>query len=220
MPNDFPPLLSPAEFAGNLPQPPTPIVGREQEVAHLTRLLIADSARLVTLTGPGGTGKTRLCLEVGHTLRDRFPHGVFFVDLAPITDPALVASTIAHAMGIREGGGRPAFDNLREYLADKRVLLLLDNLEQVVSAAPVVAGLLAATRHVNLLATSRIPLQIRGEREYPVDTPVSYTHLDRLNDDLQGHPDRYLTASGSRSRATRSLATGRRLGRLVPPRQR
>ena len=170
LPNDFPPLLSPAEFAGNLPQPPTPIVGREQELAHLTRLLIADSARLVTLTGPGGTGKTRLCLEVGHTLRDRFPHGVFFVDLAPITDPALVASTIAHAMGIREGGGRPAFDNLREYLADKRVLLLLDNLEQVVSAAPVVAGLLAATRHVNLLATSRIPLQIRGEREYPVDT--------------------------------------------------
>ena len=77
-----------------------------------------------------GTGKTRLCLEVGHTLRDRFPHGVFFVDLAPITDPALVASTIAHTMGIREGGGRPAFDNLREYLADKRVLLLLDNLEQ------------------------------------------------------------------------------------------
>ncbi len=170
LPNDFPPLLSPAEFAGNLPQPPTPIVGREQEVAHLTRLLTADGARLVTLTGPGGTGKTRLCLEVGHTLRDRFPHGVFFVDLAPITDPALVASTIAHTMGIREGGGRPAFDNLREYLVDKRVLLLLDNLEQVVSAAPVVAGLLAATRHVTLLATSRIPLQLRGEREIPVDT--------------------------------------------------
>ena len=170
LPNDFPPLLSSAEFAGNLPTPPTPIVGRQQELADLTRLLTADGARLVTLTGPGGTGKTRLCLEIGHTLRDRFPHGVYFVDLAPITDPALVASTIAHTMGIREGGSRPAFDNLKEYLADKQVLLLLDNLEQVVSAAPVVAGLLAATRHTALLATSRIPLQLRGEREYPVDT--------------------------------------------------
>ena len=170
LPNDFPPLQAPAEFAGNLPTPPTPIIGREQELTDLSRLLTADGARLVTLTGPGGTGKTRLCLELGHALRERFPHGVFFVDLAPITDPALVASTVAHTMGIREGGGRPAFDNLKEYLADKQVLLLLDNLEQVVSAAPVVAGLLAATRRVALLATSRIPLQIRGEREYPVDT--------------------------------------------------
>ena len=169
LPNDFPPLQSSAEFAGNLPTPPTPIIGREREVADLGRLLTAG-ARLVTLTGPGGTGKTRLCLELGHALRQRFPHGVFFVDLAPITDPALVASTIAHTMGIREGGGRPAFENLKEYLADKQVLLLLDNLEQVVSAAPVVAGLLAATRQVALLATSRIALQLRGEREYPVDT--------------------------------------------------
>ena len=107
LPNDFPLLLSPAEFAGNLPQPPTPIVGREQELSDLNRLLTADGARLVTLTGPGGTGKTRLCLEVGHTLRDRFPHGVFFVDLAPITDPALVASTIAHTTGSRPAR-RPA----------------------------------------------------------------------------------------------------------------
>ncbi len=170
LPNDFPPLQASAEFAGNLPTPPTPIIGRETEVADLGRLLTEGGARLVTLTGPGGTGKTRLCLEVGHALRRRFSHGVFFVDLAPITDPALVASTIAHTMGIREGGGRPAYENLKEYLADKQVLLLLDNLEQVVSAAPVVAGLLAATRHLALLATSRIPLQLRGEREYPVDT--------------------------------------------------
>ena len=170
LPNDFPSLQSSAEFAGNLPTPPTAIIGREQELADLTRLLTGDGARLVTLTGPGGTGKTRLCLELGHALRQRFPHGVYFVDLAPITDPALVASTIAHTMGIREGGGRPAFDNLKEYLADKQVLLLLDNLEQVVSAAPIIAGLLAATRRVALLATSRIPLQLRGEREYPVDT--------------------------------------------------
>ena len=170
LPNDFPPLQSAAEFAGNLPTPPTAIIGRQRELADLTRLLAADGARLVTLTGPGGTGKTRLSLEVGRTLRDRFPHGVFFVDLAPITDPALVASTIAHTMGIREGGSRPAFDNLCEYLADKQTFLLLDNLEQVIGAAPIIAGLLAATRHVALLATSRIPLQVRGEREYPVDT--------------------------------------------------
>lgn len=170
LPNDFPPLQSAAEFAGNLPTAPAAIIGRQREVADLTHLLTDGGARLLTLTGPGGTGKTRLCLEAGRSLRQRFPHGVYFVDLAPITDPALVASTIAHTMGIREGGGRPAFDNLRDYLADKRALLLLDNLEQVISAAPVVAGLLAATRHVAVLATSRIPLQLRGEREYPVDT--------------------------------------------------
>ena len=170
LPNDFPPLQSAAEVPGNLPTPPTPIVGRQRELADLTALLAQDAVRLVTLTGPGGTGKTRLSLEVGHALRPRFPHGVYFVDLAPITDSGLVASTIAHTMGIREGGDRPAFDNLKDYLSGRQVCLILDNLEQVVSAAPVVAGLLGAAAQTKALATSRIPLQIRGEREYPVDT--------------------------------------------------
>jgi len=170
LPNDFPPLQSEAAVVGNLPAPPTPIVGRERELADVSALLAQDAVRLVTLTGPGGTGKTRLSLEVGHALRPRFPHGVYFVDLAPITDPGLVASTIAHTMGIREGGDQPVFDNLKEYLAGRQICLILDNLEQVISAAPVVAGLLGTAARVKALATSRIPLQIRGEREYPVDT--------------------------------------------------
>ncbi|WP_374685513.1 tetratricopeptide repeat protein [Promineifilum sp.] len=170
LPNDFPPPRAGEGRPGNLPTPPTPIIGREQEVVELTALLAGNGARLVTLTGPGGTGKTRLSLEVGRALLDHFPQGVYFVDLAPITNPTLVASTIAHTMGIREGGGRPPFDNLKDFLADRQVFLILDNLEQVISAAPIVAGLLSAAPRIKTLATSRIPLSIRGEREYPVDT--------------------------------------------------
>lgn len=170
LPNEFPPLQSDDTRPGNLPEPPTPLIGREQELAALSGLFEQADVRLVTVTGPGGTGKTRLSLAVGQRLSDVLPDGVFFVDLAPITDKALVASTIAQAMGIREGGGRPPFDNLRDYLSDKELLLILDNLEQVVSAAPVIAGLLANAPSVRVLATSRIPLQIRGEREYPLPT--------------------------------------------------
>jgi predicted ATPase/class 3 adenylate cyclase len=170
LPNDFPPLLSIDAMPGNLPSQPAPIIGRRRELADVAGLLSREDVRLVTLTGPGGTGKTRLSLEAGHGLSDRFSHGVFFVDLAPIGDASLVPTTIAHALGLREGGGRPPFDSLKEYLADKKLLLILDNLEQIIAAAPFVAQLLAGAPQVKILVTSRIPLQIRGEREYPLST--------------------------------------------------
>ncbi len=171
LPNEFPPLASLDGLAAhNLPDPPTPIIGRQQELADSLALLDQPDIRLITFTGPGGTGKTRLSLELGHRLADRFPDGTFFVDLAPISDPALVASSIAQTLGIREGGGRPPIDNLKDFLADRQVLLILDNLEQVITAAPIVAGLLAACPEVRVIATSRIPLQIRGEREFPLYT--------------------------------------------------
>lgn len=166
--NEFPALLTAKQPAIHLPQPPTALVGRESEQREINDLLAQKSVRLVTLTGPGGTGKTRLGMAVGYALADDFPDGVYFVDLAPISDAVLVMTTIAHALGIREGGGRPPFENLKEYLADRELLLILDNLEQIVAVAPDVAQLLAAAPRVKMLATSRIPLQIRGEREYPV----------------------------------------------------
>lgn len=168
--NDFPALQSAEGFLGNLPKPPTAIIGRERERNDIMRFLADTSSRLVTLTGPGGMGKTRLSLEIGHRLHNRFRDGSFFVDLSPIGDPALVMTTIAHTLGIREGGGRPPFDNLKDYLADKEALIILDNLEQVIGVAPLVAQLMAAAPRIKLLATSRIPLQIRGEREYPLGT--------------------------------------------------
>lgn len=170
LPNEFPPLVQEQGSPTNLPEPAAPIIGRDKERGQVESLLLLEPVRLVTLTGPGGTGKTRLSLEVGHALLDRFADGVYFVDLAPIVDPSLVASTIGQTMGIREGGGRPPLDNLKDYLAERRVLLILDNMEQVIDAAPTVAELLAAAPGVRIIATSRIPLQIRGEREYPLAT--------------------------------------------------
>ncbi len=152
----------------HLPIPLTSLVGRTAELTDLTEWLARPEVRLVTLTGPGGTGKTRLALEVGRKLMDQFPDGVFFVDLAQTTDPDLVPVAIAHAMDIREGGGRPLLETLQTYLSDKRLLLLLDNLEQVVGAAKDIAALLASAPGTKVLSTSRVPLHLRGEREYPV----------------------------------------------------
>jgi predicted ATPase/class 3 adenylate cyclase len=167
LPHDFPPLAA-AGVQSNLPEATTSIIGREKERADVIVLLTEEPVRLVTLTGPGGTGKTRLSLEVGRAVLEAFPDGVTVVDLAPIVDPALVPSTIAQAMGIREGGGRSPAENLRDYLAERRVLLILDNFEQVTAAAPRVAELLAWAPGLRVLATSRTPLQIRGEQEYPL----------------------------------------------------
>jgi predicted ATPase len=172
----------------NLPTPPTKFIGRASEVAAVTESLLLPDVRLVTLTGPGGSGKTRLGLEVARGLLDKFPQGVYFVDLAPINDPALVATTIAHSIGVREGGGRPPLDNLKDYLANKRMLLLFDNFEQVSHAAPIVAELLASAPGIKILVTSRISLQLRAEHEYPVSplrTPSSADATHPLEQILQ-----------------------------------
>ncbi len=123
---------------------------------------------LVTLTGPVGVGKTRLALQVAHDLSDYFADGTVFVPLTPITDPALVLPAVAQAMGVRRSGDEPLGDLLKAYLRQKCLLLVLDNFEQVVEAAPLVAELLTACPNVKALVTSRVRLRVSGEREYPV----------------------------------------------------
>lgn len=152
----------------NLPSPPTKFIGRAKQIAAIEEMLLQPDIRLITLTGPGGTGKTRVGLEVCRAVMGHFPDGVYFVDLAPIRDPDLVLTTTAHMIGIREGGGRPPLENMKVYLSGKQVLLLFDNFEQVAKAASVVAELMAAVPGVKILVTSRIPLQVRGEHEYPI----------------------------------------------------
>ena len=152
----------------NLPAAPTTLVGRGRELAGTQALLRRHNVRLVTLTGPGGTGKTRLALKLAAELLDEFSDGVFVVDLAPIRDPALVASAIARALGVNEGGDWPVTQGVKAWLRDKRVLVLLDNLEHLLDAAPLIGELLAAAPRLKVLATSRTPLHISGEHEYPV----------------------------------------------------
>ncbi len=166
LPADFPPLPSAVTPVGNLPTRLTTFVGREQELAEV--LDLAAAGRLLTLTGPGGTGKTRLSLEVGARSAERYPDGVYFVPLEPITEPGLVAATIAQRLDLPDRGGRSPVDRLREHLRDRRLLIILDNFEQVIEAAPLVSDLLADAPGLGILATSREALRIYGEREYPV----------------------------------------------------
>jgi len=168
VPTAFPPLATLDERLRHLPVQLTTLVGREHKIAAVCALLREARARLVTLTGPGGTGKTRLALQVAAEIVEVFPDGVYFVDLAPLGDPALVLPTIARALGVVEHGGQPLADALRERLAGTRTLLLLDNLEQVVEVGPEIVGLLGAGPGVAILATSRIALHVRGEWLYAV----------------------------------------------------
>lgn len=164
--SDFPPLRSLDARPNNLPTQLTTFVGRDHELAEAQRLL--EGSRLLTLTGPGGTGKTRLSLQLAAAVADRHPDGVFFVALEPIRDPTLVVSRIATTVGLMESGTRSAMDVLGEWLAGKRVLFVLDNFEQVVAAAPTVAAILRASATVTIVVTSRASLRIAGEQEYPV----------------------------------------------------
>jgi len=181
LPADFPALKTHDAHPNNLPIQPTPFIGREQELTVVRDLLGREKVRLLTLTGPGGTGKTRLGLQVAAELSERFVNGVFFVDLAPISDPDLVLSTIAQTLGIREVAGQSLLERLSEELQPKQVLLLLDNFEQVVSAALVVADLLIACPQLKVLVTSRMVLHVRAEYEFAVP-PLALPDPQHLRD--------------------------------------
>ena len=161
-----PPVSAAIAPGARLPISLDALVGREREVAELERLLAA--ARLVTLTGPGGIGKTRLAQEVARACGERFPDGAAFVDLAPLRDPSLVLPTIARALGIDETGNRPVTDLITAAVGERRLLLVLDNLEQLTAAAPDLAVILESCAGMTVLATSRVRLRLRLEQEYPV----------------------------------------------------
>lgn len=170
LPADFPPLKSLSAFPNNLPVQLTSFIGRQEELKTVKELILRPPAgvRLVTLIGPGGTGKTRLSLQMAAELIDRFKDGVFFVDLAPLREPESVLAAIARTVGLRETSDRPLLDELKEYLQDRRILLLLDNFEQVAAAAPNVAELLGHCPDLQILVTSREALHVRGEQVFPV----------------------------------------------------
>jgi predicted ATPase/transcriptional regulator with XRE-family HTH domain len=154
--------------AHNLPVQPTPLVGRQEAVASIAALLGRDDVRLVTLTGPGGVGKTRLGLQVAAAVADAFADGVWLVRLSPLSDPTLVVPTIAQTLGVKEGGDHPLAETVRGYVRSKRLLLLLDNFEQVLGAASEVAALLESSTGLRVLVTSRVVLHLRGEKEIAV----------------------------------------------------
>jgi predicted ATPase/class 3 adenylate cyclase len=168
LPSFFPPPASLESDHDNLPAQATPFLGRERQRAELVMLLSRDGVRLVTLSGPGGTGKTRLSLAVAEAVEADFGDGVRFVELAPVTDPALVLSTIAEDLGIKSGPGIPAGVALIRFLRRRQMLLVLDNFEQIVEAGPQVAELLAGAPRLKILVTSREILRISGEHDYPV----------------------------------------------------
>jgi len=159
-----------------LPVPPTALVGREREETAVGRLLQPDGgARLVTLTGPGGVGKTRLALAVALSLRDAYPDGVVFADLSALNDAALVAPAVARALGLREEGALGVHELLVAHLRNKRLLLALDNVEQIIEAASSIADLVAACPLLAVLVTSRTALRVRAEQQFrvlPLDTPA------------------------------------------------
>ncbi len=173
----------------HLPASLTPLIGRKQEMATLRQLLRHPDVRLVTISGPGGVGKTSLALQVAHEWRDApsagsgqdFADGIFFISLAPISDPTLVIPTIAHALGLAESPNRLLFDNLKDFLHNQQMLLLLDNFEQIVSAAPLLTELLSACARLRMLVTSREALRLRGEHEFPL-APLELSNPAQMPD--------------------------------------
>ena len=172
LPVEFPPLRSLSST--NLPVPPNPLVGREQELAEVSALVRTDGVRIVTLTGAGGSGKTRLALEAAAAHVGEFRDGVYFIGLASVAEPERLAAAIAQPLGVREVAGVSLWETLAAEIRDRETLLVLDNFEQLVSASPFVATLVARAPRVKLLVTSRERLHVLAEREYPVPSlPLS-----------------------------------------------
>jgi predicted ATPase len=168
--------------ASRLPASSTSLVGRQEEVAAARLRLQAPDVRLLTLTGPAGTGKTRLALAVGASLQDEFANGVHFVDLAPIREPTLVASAIAQTLGVSDAGDQPVRQTLLLNIQPRQLVLVLDNFEQVVAASPLVAELLSASSRLKILVTSREPLHLSWEHEWPVP-PLELPRPDAADHD-------------------------------------
>ncbi len=179
LPADFPPPRTLDASPNNLPLQLTSFVGREEEIAEVRRLL--GRTRLLTLTGAGGTGKTRLALQVAAEVLTEYRDGSFFVDLSSVTDSALVPSVVAQALGVPEVAGRPLLEAVKTHLHDKELLLVLDNFEQVAEAGPVIEKLLTGAPKLKVLVTSRVVLSLRGEQEYLVP-PLQPADPERLPD--------------------------------------
>ncbi len=179
LPADFPPLRSLERPSTNLLVQATPFIGREHEVAAVTARLRRPEVRLLTLTGVGGTGKTRLALQAAAQLRDAFADGIYVVNLAPLSDPALVAATIAQTLGVTDVAGQRLEETLTVYLRSKQLLLVLDNFEHLVAAAGVVAAALAEAAGLKVLVTSRAVLHLQAEQVYPVP-PLALPDLAHL----------------------------------------
>ena len=185
LPPDFPPLrtadpsLATPPGATTIPILTSALIGRDRELSVSRELLLRDGMHLLTLTGAPGTGKTRLSLQLATDLRDQFSDGACFVALASVEGPELVPLAVGHALGLQEGGNRPILDALEEYLRPKDMLLVLDNFEHVLAAATFVADLLETAPRLRLLVTSRAPLHLRAEHEYPVP-PLALPSTDVL----------------------------------------
>jgi predicted ATPase/class 3 adenylate cyclase len=175
--SDFPAPRTLDARPNNLPVQLTSFVGREEEIAEVERLL--GQTRLLTLTGPGGSGKSRLALQVAAELLPDFRDGAFFADLSSVTDPALVPDAVANALGVPEAAGRPILDEVKDHLRHRELLQVVDNFEQVAEAGPVIEELLTAAPKLRTMVTSRVVLSLRGEQEYAVP-PLRAPDPERL----------------------------------------
>lgn len=188
---DFPPLKSLDGKPHNLPLEPTPFIGREAEVATIVQAFSDPDCRLLSILGPGGVGKTRLSIQTGAELLDAFPGGVWFVDLSDCKEAETSVRTVNRVLAIKEGPGRGPLDSLVDFLGSRRYLLIFDNLEQATGLGALVSDLLSACPGLAILATSRVALRIRWERQLPLSplavptalgaTPLSLSHYDAVN---------------------------------------